>query len=175
MKKLIVLIAFFTSATLLVSCGETNAKSKVNKSNLETAAKRDVEISEGAPTISFDKSVYDFGTVKEGDIVETAFKVTNTGKTDLVITNAQGSCGCTVPVWPKKPIKPGQSADVQVKFNTSGKPNKQAKTVTLYTNTAVGREVLKLTGMVTPSGKKLNVNNKIDANHIQKLDSKKNN
>ena len=54
------------------------------------------------------------------------------------------------PVWPKEPIKPGDSAEVLANFNTAGKPNRQAKTLTLFTNTARGREILKLKGSVTP-------------------------
>ena len=69
---------------------------------------------------------------------------------DLVISNVQPSCGCTVPVWPRTPIKPGDSAEVLANFNTAGKPNRQAKTLTLFTNTARGREILKLKGSVTP-------------------------
>lgn len=150
MKKISIALMFVFSSFALVSCGDGNASSKVNKTNLENAKKRDAEASKGAPIISFDKTVYDFGTVAEGTIVETTFKVTNTGKTDLIITNAQASCGCTVPVWPKENIKPGESGDVLVKFNTAGKPNKQSKTVTLYTNTATGREVVRIKGSVTP-------------------------
>jgi hypothetical protein len=103
--------------------------------------------------MTLDKREYDFGTVNEGVIVETIFKVTNSGTTDLVITKATGSCGCTVPVWPKAPIKPGEIGEVGVKFNTSGKPNRQMKTVTLTTNTESGREVLTLRGSVTPKAK----------------------
>ena len=87
-------------------------------------------------------------------LLKTSYLVTNSGKTDLVITNAQASCGCTVPVWPKNPIKPGATGEVKVKFNTSGKPNRQQKTITLTTNTESGREVLTLKGSVTPKAKK---------------------
>lgn len=153
MKKIFIASVLALSTVLFISCSETNASSKVKKANLDSAKKRDVEISKGAASISFDKTEYDFGTVNEGDVVETSFVVTNSGKTDLVITNAKPSCGCTVPVWPKEPIKPGASADISVKFNTAGKPNRQSKTITLTTNTATGREVLRLKGMVTPKAK----------------------
>jgi len=56
-----------------------------------------------------------------------------------------------VPVWPKEAIKPGETADIAIKFNTRGKPNRQSKSITLSTNTAVGKEVLKLSGMVIPT------------------------
>ena len=153
MKKIAVALAFMVSAGLLVSCGQGNASSKVKKENVENAEKRDNSISQGAPVISFDKEEYDFGTVKEGEVVETTFVVTNSGKSDLVITNAQASCGCTVPNWPKEPIAPGKTGEIKVSFNTSGKPNKQSKSITLTTNTEKGREILKISGMVTPKNK----------------------
>jgi hypothetical protein len=156
MKKITILFAFIISASTFISCADGNAAAtgKINKENLNKAKSRDIEIKKGTASISFDTNVYDFGTVNEGDIVETTFKVTNSGKTDLVITNAQVTCGCTVPVWPKGAIKPGQTEDVKVKFNTNGKRNRQQKNITLITNTESGREVLTLKGMVTPKAKK---------------------
>ena len=153
MKKITVVFAFLVATTFLISCGNGNASTKVNKENLDTAKSRDAEIKKGVASMTLDKREYDFGTVKEGEIVETIFKVTNSGTTDLVITNATGSCGCTVPVWPKAAIKPGETGDVAVKFNTSGKPNRQMKTVTLTTNTVSGRELLTIKGSVTPKAK----------------------
>jgi hypothetical protein len=153
MKKITILFAFLLATNLIISCADGKASTKVNKQNLDTAKTRDAEIKQGVASISFDKKEYDFGTVNEGEIVETVFKVTNSGTTDLVITNATGSCGCTVPVWPKAPIKPGETGDIAVKFNTSGKPNRQMKTVTLTANTESGREVLTLRGSVTPKAK----------------------
>jgi hypothetical protein len=153
MKKTTLLYTFFLFAVVFTSCNTSNASSKVNKTNLENAKSRDIEIKKGSASISFDTNEYDFGTVNEGDVVEKTFKITNSGSTDLIITNAQPSCGCTVPVWPKEPIKPGASADLFVKFNTAGKPNRQLKTITLTTNTEAGRQVLKLKGSVTPKAK----------------------
>ena len=155
MKKTNFLVVVLITASFLTSCKDaTNITAKIKKENLVNAKSRDSEIKKGAASISFDKKEYDFGTVNEGDIVETSYLVTNSGKTDLVITNAQASCGCTVPVWPKNPIKPGATGEVKVKFNTSGKPNRQQKTITLTTNTESGREVLTLKGSVTPKAKK---------------------
>ena len=153
MRKITILIAFMLSTSLFVSCGKGNATSKINKENLEVAKSRDVAIKKGAASISFENKEFDFGTVNEGEIVETVFKVTNSGKTDLIITDAKVTCGCTVPVWPKKPIKPGETEDIQVRFNTSGKRNRQQKNITLITNTESGREILTLKGMVTPKVK----------------------
>lgn len=150
MKKISFLYTVLVFAVLFSSCNNKAAASKINSDNLENAKQRDVKIKTSAALISFDRSMHDFGTVTEGTIVETVFKVTNTGKTDLVITDAQVTCGCTVPVWPKAPIKPGQTEDIKVKFNTNGKKNRQQKNITLITNTKSGREILSLKGMVTP-------------------------
>jgi hypothetical protein len=156
MKNITLLFAFIISVVVFTSCNKSNAKSKINKSNLERAKSRDLEIKKGSASISFDTKEYDFGTVNEGHVVEKTFKITNSGNTDLIISNAVPSCGCTVPVWPKEPIKPGASADVFVKFNTTGKPNRQLKTITLTTNAEAGRHVLKLKGSVIPKIKTTN-------------------
>jgi hypothetical protein len=153
MKKNIILFALLITTTCLVSCTNGNASTKVNKENLDNAKYRDTEIEKGVATISLDKREYDFGSVNEGDIVETVFKVTNSSDTDLVITDAKVTCGCTVPIWPKEAIKPGETKDVKVRFNTSGKSNRQQKNITLITNTLSGREILTLKGMVTPKAK----------------------
>lgn len=151
MKKISILIAFVVSSTVLISCGNNaDASTKINKDNLENAKSRDVEIKKGAASLTFEAPVYDFGTVNEGEVVETTFKLTNSGKTDLIITDAQVTCGCTVPSWPKKPIKPGQTEEIQVRFDTNGKPNRQQKNITLLTNTESGREILTIKGLVTP-------------------------
>lgn len=151
MKRSTILIAVLATSMAFISCGNnSNASSKINKDNLESAKNRDVEIKNGAAVVTFDETEYDFGTVTEGEIVETVFTLTNSGKTDLVITDAQVTCGCTVPVWPKKPIKPGATEEIQVRFNTNGKSNRQQKNITLITNTESGREILTLKGMVTP-------------------------
>ena len=88
--------------------------------------------------------------VKEGDVVEGIFKVANKGKTDLVITDASASCGCTVPEWPKEAIKPGDSAEIKFSFNSAGRTGKQSKTITLQTNSENVTEMLRISGTVTP-------------------------
>lgn len=154
MRKMSFLLVLALSTAVLVSCKEGNASEKVKASNLELAKKRDNTIRKGAAAVKFDKTEYDFGTVDAGFVVETTFLVTNTGQTDLVITDAKATCGCTVPVWPKEPVKVGETAEIKVKFNTAGKSDRQSKSVTLYTNTAKGTETLRLVGNVTGKAKK---------------------
>ena len=153
MKKIVVTLIIVTSTFAFIACSKGNAKSKISEENIANAKERDSKIGKGAPIASFDKETFDFGTVVEGEIVKTTFVITNNGKSDLVVTDAKATCGCTVPVWPKDPIGPGDKGNIEVSFNTSGKPNKQSKSVTLYTNTEKGTEVVKITGMVTPKPK----------------------
>ena len=134
---------------VFVSCKE-NATSKIDAVNLETAIERDARINLGAAIIGFDTRDYDFGTVKEGVVVEGIFKVSNKGKVDFVINDASASCGCTVPEWPKEAIKPGDSAEIKFSFNSAGRTGKQSKTITLQTNTENVIEMLRLSGTVTP-------------------------
>ncbi len=91
-----------------------------------------VEVSKGAK-IKFNKEVHDYGTVKYGGDGTCTFEFTNEGNEALVISNAKGSCGCTVPEWPKEPIAPGASASVKVKYDTN-RPGAINKSVTITSN-----------------------------------------
>jgi hypothetical protein len=102
------------------------------------------------PEITFEASNFDFGTIKEGAKVTHAFKFKNTGEADLIIGDARGNCGCTVPKYPTQPIAPGESGIIDVEFNSAGKHGKQNKTVTLVTNSIPSTKVLTITGEVTP-------------------------
>ena len=71
-----------------------------------------------AQEISFEKEIHDFGTFEQHGNGTYEFKFTNTGDAPLIISNSKGSCGCTVPVWPKEPIAPGASNVIKVKYDT---------------------------------------------------------
>ena len=71
-----------------------------------------------AQEISFEKELHDFGTFQQNGDGLYEFKFTNTGDAPLIISNSKGSCGCTVPVWPKEPIGPGKSNVIRVKYDT---------------------------------------------------------
>ena len=151
MKNLIV-ITLVVMGLSFTSCKE-DATKKIKTENLEVAKERDSEIKMDGPRFKFDKTEHDFGTISEGDVVETVFAFTNVGKSELIITSAKGSCGCTVPEWPKEPIMPGEVGEIKVKFNSYRKPNLQQKQITLRTNTEGGKEILKIRAQVTPSPK----------------------
>jgi len=106
------------------------------------------EMMEALPEIVFESEFHDFGEITEGMVVKHTFTFTNEGEGPLVISNAQGSCGCTVPDWPRQPIAPGESADINVSFNSTGRAGKQDKRVTLTTNAVPQTKVLNITSMV---------------------------
>jgi hypothetical protein len=87
------------------------------------------------PTFQFDETRFDFGTINEGDVVDHVFTFTNSGDAPLIISNATGSCGCTVPIWPKNPIPVGGTGEIKVQFNSNKKPGNNNKTVTITANT----------------------------------------
>ena len=100
---------------------------------------------------------HDFGTIKEGQVVEHTYSFKNTGEAPLIIQSAQGSCGCTVPDWSKDPIPVGGTGYVKAKFDSKGFSNIQNKTVTVTANTWPKQTVLRFKAMVqktdaVPSG-----------------------
>ncbi len=98
--------------------------------------------------VAFDEVEYDFGTVAEGEKVKHVYKFKNTGSEPLVLSNAVGSCGCTVPEWPREPIAPGASAEIMVEFNSQGKAGDRNQKVTVTANTNPAQTVLSLKGKV---------------------------
>ena len=100
------------------------------------------------PDFSFEKELHDFGQLVDGEKVSYSFKFTNTGDAPLIISNAKGSCGCTVPNWSRNPIAPGESGSIDVTFDSSGRSGKQNKAITLTANTNPSRKVLNITSEV---------------------------
>lgn len=145
-------IFVFILATGLVACAPRKEKDidtdmvSINASGSGNAP------SGKAAQMKFDKTEHDFGTISQGERVTTQFKFKNTGGTDLVISEAHGSCGCTVPDYPRKAIPPGGEDVIKVEFNSEGKSGKQEKTVTLTTNCEPPTLVLTITAdIVVPA------------------------
>jgi len=134
------------SVIMITSCQDSATKKESDSATVAPASQ-----TESSPVISFDKTSHDFGTINEGERVTTTFNFTNTGGSDLIIVDARGSCGCTVPSYPKNtPIAPGATGKIEVSFDSSNKPGMQQKSVTLSANTASGREMLRIKSNVTP-------------------------
>jgi hypothetical protein len=86
------------------------------------------------PEIKFEEETHDFGRITQGEKVTYNFKFKNTGGANLIISSASGSCGCTIPDYPKKPILPGEEANINVVFASEGKSGIVEKSVTIVTN-----------------------------------------
>ncbi|QQS31371.1 MAG: DUF1573 domain-containing protein [Sphingobacteriales bacterium] len=100
------------------------------------------------PVMEFESTDMDYGTIVQGSEPLRVFKFTNTGNEPLTITSAKGSCGCTVPTYPKEPILPGETKEIEVRYDTNRLGSFQ-KTVTLNTNeTENSTHVLKIHGTV---------------------------
>ncbi len=104
------------------------------------------------PAFAFGEELHDFGTIKDGDVVEHVFSFTNNGEAPLIISDAKGSCGCTVPEWPREPIPVGGTGELRVKFNSKGKPGIQNKTVTITANTWPTTQRLRIKANVIKEG-----------------------
>ena len=114
--------------------------------------------SEKGAKIEFAKETHDYGTIKNGADGTCSFEFKNTGNEPLIISMAKGSCGCTVPEWPKEPIAPGAKASIKVKYDTS-RAGAINKNVTITSNavndgydavTKVSTKVIYIKGTVLP-------------------------
>jgi hypothetical protein len=102
------------------------------------------------PVLKFKEPSFHFNPVREGEEVTHSFEFTNTGKSDLLISYASASCGCTVPEWPKEPIGPGESGVIKATFNTEGKQGKQNKKIVITANTKPELTEVNIEGEVLP-------------------------
>lgn len=141
----------------LVSCN--NAVSKIDgdhSSPVEYGSVREKTITAddvnatGTPKFQFNETKWDFGNIVDGDVVEHVFEFENTGDAALIISNARGSCGCTVPEWPKTPIAPGEKGSIKVSFSSANKVGNPKKTVTITSNAVPSTTVLNIEATVAP-------------------------
>ena len=100
--------------------------------------------------IEFAELTYDFGKVKEGEVVEHIFKFKNTGSKDLLLLYHQATCGCTVPDFSKDPFSPGSSGELKIAFDTKGKKLSQTKKIKIFSNTYPNMTELTIQGYVIP-------------------------
>lgn len=104
-------------------------------------------VNENGPIMQFESKTVDYGTIEQNGDPLRVLKFTNVGKEPLIIKNARGSCGCTVPKWPKEPIMPGESSVIEVRYATNrlGKINKNIK---ITTNEGPDPHVINVVGNV---------------------------
>ena len=135
MKKLLFIAAF------VMATGLTMAQEKT------TLGKSEVNVNTEVGAFSWDAASHDFGKIKQGVPVTHEFKFTNTGKSALVIVNAQPSCGCTTPDWTKTPVPSGGSGFIKATFNAAA-AGPFNKTITVTANTQEGATYLTIKGEV---------------------------
>jgi hypothetical protein len=103
-----------------------------------------------AGVFKFKEETHDYGEVPEGPMAETDFEFKNVGKKPIVINEAHGSCGCTVPKWPNEPILPGKKGTIHVTYNTSGRQGPIDKAITITSNAQQTPMILHIKGYVKP-------------------------
>ncbi len=106
-----------------------------------------------APSVKWNKTEYDFGTIPQGVPAVATFDFENTGKAPLVLSNVVGSCGCTVPSWPKEPIMPGKKNKISATYNAAS-PGAFTKTVTVTLQNSAQPVVLTIKGTVAEKSEK---------------------
>lgn len=136
-------IYFFCLMGILFACNvrRKDALADDKQQRMEQAMKDSTEV------LIID-SLYNFRTIKSGDVVSFNFRFKNIGNKPLVINEATAGCGCTIPEKPEKPIKPGEIGVIKATFNSKGKSGHQDKFINVQSNVRKGFPVLKITGEV---------------------------
>jgi hypothetical protein len=143
MRKIILIWALV--AMLGSGCGDGTA---VNSGSLNQKVK-----STGTSELIFREYQHDFGKVSEGEKLSYTFIFDNKGTSDLIISSATTTCGCTIPKFDKKPITPGANGNVEVVFDTSGRSGIQTKIITVKSNASIPVVLIKITAEVVTTDK----------------------
>ncbi|KXK36964.1 MAG: DUF1573 domain-containing protein [Saprospiraceae bacterium] len=162
MKHILFSLLVFVSFSLTAQDTKSTVKQTKETTAVAPAVKKTAtvpvtgEVERSNAKMTFESTIVDYGTIENGSEPLRVVKFTNTGTDPLVITNARGSCGCTVPTWDKNPIAPGQSSTLEIRYDTkrTGAIN---KTVTITTNEGPEKHVLQVIGTVLPPKENLSV------------------
>ncbi len=132
---------------VLLALAACNFSCKSDKKKGDGDISSDMVDSDGdeLPVLTFGTELHDFGKITQGEKVSYSFKFKNTGKKDLIIASAVGSCGCTVAQPPKKPVAPGSDGAIDVTFDSAGKSGHVTKLVTVISNCIPNSKVIKIT------------------------------
>lgn len=139
MKHLIYIVAAMLMVAACTSAPQGNQTAEQQQST-------DSIVKKGS--FKFDTTVFNFGTILEGEQVSTEFSYLNTGKADIIISKIETSCGCTVPEYDKDPVKPGNRGSIRVRFDSNGKSGTQYKTIRIFSNSEEDIFELVITGEV---------------------------
>lgn len=167
MKTKLTLLSVLACALFLASCSDAETEKRI--ANLErrvnqlengnvvrntvrptstpSAASIESNVSAKA-AFDWDETLYNFGTIKQGEVVNYTFKFTNVGTEDLRIQSTSASCGCTVPQHTKEAVPPGGTGEIVVRFDSKGKNGQQNPVITVVANTNPAQTRLSLRGFV---------------------------
>lgn len=167
MKSKLTLFSMLSVMMLFVSCGNSEMEKRL--ANLERRVAqmengnvvRNVQTPVNVPSaqgietnvsanagFAWENTLYNFGTIKQGEVVNYTFKFTNSGTEDLIIQSTSASCGCTVPQHTKTPVPPGGTGEIVVRFDSKGKNGQQSPVITVVANTNPAQTRLSLRGFV---------------------------
>jgi len=153
MKRIICILV--VAATFIVGCHNKPAKEgdfTVDDVHIpQTADGLSQKEAEKMPVITFENTTYDFGEVVEGERLTYAFKFKNTGKSNLIIYSSEATCGCTTSQPPKAPVRPGESGEITVTFDSKGQKGKVQKRILVGANTYPAETILTITANVSSS------------------------
>ncbi len=141
MKKI-----FLLATLTILSVTTSNAQAAKKETKKAVTAKVETPKVDGASMVFVSETI-DYGTIAHNADGKREFVFTNNGNKPLIISNAAGSCGCTVPTYPKEPIAPGAKAVIGVKYATD-RVGAFTKTVTLTTNATEPTKTLTIKGTV---------------------------
>lgn len=134
---------------VLVGCSSSNEPKEITTDLVNNPNSASSEVTPAKmPEITFEENAYNFGDISQGEKVEHNFAFENTGESDLIITSAVGSCGCTVPSYPEEPIPPGGKGEIKIVFDSNGKKGAQHKRVTVVANTNPNKTMVAIMGNV---------------------------
>lgn len=152
MKKITFFLIIFSLLTL-GGChkkpakeGDFNVSDIHNPQTADGVSKKEKD---KLPILSFERTTYDFGEVVQGERLTYSFKFKNTGKSNLIIYSSEASCGCTTSTPPKAPIRPGESGEITVTFDSKTQFGKVTKRILVAANTYPAENIISITANVT--------------------------
>ena len=134
--------------SILAACTNQNSTGSKNPTETQEIATVAAVDTANSPVFKFEKEVYDFGEIKDGEKVTYDFKFKNIGNSPLIISSATATCGCTIPEYPKEPVAPGAEGLIRVVFNSAGKAGMQNKIISITANTVPSLTELNILGNV---------------------------
>ncbi len=151
MKLLNITLQSICGLLIFSACSGNGDKKAENATDTTAIAVTTDSLAQAASsfgTVEFEEPVFDFGQVKEGEVVEHTYTFKNVGDAPLILSNVSASCGCTTPEFSKNPVLPGQTGSVKVVFNSDGQAGKQQKIVTVSSNGSNSITTVQLKGEV---------------------------